>query len=207
MEQMGTAAAKATILLADNDTEWLRQQQDAFVEAGFNVLTAGGPSEAEKVLESENVDAVVLDIRLENDDDDKDVSGLSLAEKTAPEVGKVITTRFSTDMTTGQSFKSRIGTGSPFVRYVDKSEGIPAIVAAAKKVVGFSFFYRHGWEELMAARETQARRKRFAPAMLALLLLALGAGVMAVYSEDLRWLIGTVVLAILSLLTIGKSIE
>lgn len=206
MAQTGAATAKATVLLADNDAEWLRQQKEAFVSQGFNVLTAEGPEEAEMVLSSGNIDAVVLDIRLENDDDDKDVSGLSLMERTAPEVGKVITTKFPTDMSTGKTFKSSIKPQSPFVRYVDKSEGIPAIVAAVKKVVGFSFFSRHGWDEFVDARQALERRRQFAPVVLALLVLAIGAGVMAVYQEDMRWLIGTIVLAVLSLLSINKSI-
>jgi CheY-like chemotaxis protein len=205
MSQTGAAMAKATILLADNDPEWLRQQKEAFVSEGFNVLTAEGPSEAEMVLNSGHVDAVVLDIRLENDDDDKDVSGLSLME-TAPEVGKVITTTFPIDMRTGKTFKSSIKTHSPFVRYVDKSDGIPAIVAAAKRVVGFSFFSRHGWDEFMAARHALARERQFTPAVLALLVLVLGTGVTAVYTANMRWLIGTILLAVLSLLFISKSI-
>ncbi|HEV7903678.1 MAG TPA: hypothetical protein VGO96_07545 [Pyrinomonadaceae bacterium] len=206
MAQAGAAAARATILIADNDAEWLRLQKEAFLSEGFNVLTAEGPSEVEMVLSSGDVDAVVLDIRLENDDDDKDVSGLSLVEKTAPEVGKVITTKYPIDMTTGQTFKSSIKHKSPFVRYVDKREGIPAIVAAAKKVVGVSFISRHGWEEIMAARLTLARRRQFTLLVLPLLLLALGAGVMAVYTANLQWLIGTIVLAVVSLFTMRNSI-
>ena len=181
-------------------------QKEAFVSEGFNVLTADGPSEAERVLNlnSGNVDAVVLDIRLEDDEDDKDVSGLGLIVKTAPEVGKVITTRFPDDMTTGKTFESRIGTQYPFVRYVDKTEGIPAIIAAVKKVVGFSFFSRYGWDEFMATRQAVARRRKFAPVVLVLLLLALGAGVLAVYTESLRWLILTIIMAIPNLFLISK---
>lgn len=205
MSQTGATLTRATVLLADNDPVWLRQQEDAFVSAGFNVITANDPEEAELVLASGSVDAAVLDIRLQNDEDERDTSGLSLLE-VAPEVGKVITTTYPIDVSTGKNFRNSIKTQSPIVRYVDKTDGIPAIVAAAKRVVGFSFFARHGWDHFVAGQHALARERRFTPAVLAVLIMALGTGVAAVAFEDMHWLIGTVLLALLSLVLISKSI-
>src|ERR1051325_4129627 len=95
---VAAAAYEATVLVAENDDETLRQQKEALAEEGFRVLTANNADEARKVLqdEQENVDVMLLDIRLKDNNKVADTSGLDLAEEAAPGVAKVLTTAWPT---------------------------------------------------------------------------------------------------------------
>src|SRR5581483_3228646 len=68
-------------LIADNDPEYLRSTKDLFEENGYAVEVATNPEEAEGRLISGEVDLAILDIRLRDDTDPKDVSGLKIAGK------------------------------------------------------------------------------------------------------------------------------
>ena len=208
MNQTGSARARATVLLADNDAEFLKLQEKAFESEGFNVLTAVKPADAAEVLKARNVNAFVCDIRLEDDNDDKDISGLELAEKAPPVVGRVITTKFPHDVATGELFKDRIGRESPVLRYVDKSRGIPAIVEAAKKVTVFSMLMQNEdavWDVFIG--ESRARRRTTTVVCITLLLLALGSGLLAASTGNVKFLFGTITLAVLTVVVIGRSAE
>ena len=162
-------------------------------------------SEANQVLRDEHVDTVVWDIRLENDNDDKDVSGLEASHKTPPGVGKVITTNFAVDVATGREFRDMIPTHSPFVSYVDKHAGIPAILAAAKEVTAFSLISRNGaalWDLVSASQSASSRQTQ--TWLVVVLLLALGFGVTAALTGYVGWLFLTVALAIFAVVLIGK---
>jgi CheY-like chemotaxis protein len=58
----------ATILVVDDDPDFLEQMKVQLEAAGFRVLPAGGEREAEAVLARENVDLAVVDLMLENAD-------------------------------------------------------------------------------------------------------------------------------------------
>ena len=208
-EAGSTARARTTILIADNDPEWLSLQKEALIKEGFQVRTAAKPAEAEHLLKSEKIDAAIFDIRLEDDNDDKDVSGLEVAERTPPSVGKVITTNFPYDMDTDQTFKERIGPESPVLSYVEKKEGIPAIVAALNKVAFFSVLSRSGpglWD-LVSGPSSHARARQSTRIAIILLLLALAFGMLAVWTGVMAWLFGTLVLAMGTVIFVGWAIE
>lgn len=57
-----------TILVVDDDADFLEQMQVQLTRAGFKVLTAGGQREARAILGSHEVDAAVVDLMLENAD-------------------------------------------------------------------------------------------------------------------------------------------
>ena len=54
------------------------------------------PGEARNILEQGGIDLAIVDLRLLNDGDEKDISGLTLARETARSVPKIILTRFAT---------------------------------------------------------------------------------------------------------------
>ncbi len=83
------------ILFADNDL-FFRATRAAYLErAGHFVLHASTPAEAEELLRGTYIHVAVMDIRLVDDDDDADVSGLKLV--THPgfrRIAKVVLTGF-----------------------------------------------------------------------------------------------------------------
>ena len=84
--------AKATILFADNDVDFLQTRTEFLLESGYQVIPASTPDEVIKKLELGNIDLAVLDIRLTNDDDERDKSGLQVAVEIAQAVPKIILT-------------------------------------------------------------------------------------------------------------------
>jgi DNA-binding NtrC family response regulator len=105
--------ARAKILLADNDPAFLDTRSEYLEREGYTVIRAASPSKARDKLVNEKPDLAILDIRLENDDDEKDISGLLLAQ----EIGRLVPVLLLT--------------GYPSVEYVrqalkPQSDGLPA---------------------------------------------------------------------------------
>ncbi|NLI24677.1 MAG: response regulator [Bacteroidales bacterium] len=83
-------APQKTILLADDDPDYLFQLSFYLQKAGFRVLPAGSQKEAEKILEAEKPDLAIFDLMMENED-----SGFILSHKMKkkyPEVPVIIAT-------------------------------------------------------------------------------------------------------------------
>lgn len=85
------------ILLADNQEEDRVTWQRVLTNAGYDVRLARSPEEAHKLLQSTRIDLAIIDLRLVDDDDEKDVSGLILAKERAyRHIPKIILTAFDT---------------------------------------------------------------------------------------------------------------
>jgi DNA-binding response OmpR family regulator len=89
-----------TILLVDDDYDYLFQQKIHLESWGFNVVTAETQAEAEEVLDRMKPDLAILDLMMETDD-----SGFILAWKIKrkyPDTRVIISTAVSAE--TGMSF-------------------------------------------------------------------------------------------------------
>ncbi len=84
---------KLTILLADDDPDFLALRAEYLEAAGYRVLTASNPDAAKTLLENAYVHLALLDLRLDTGDD-MDKSGLMLAKSTARSVVKVMITAY-----------------------------------------------------------------------------------------------------------------
>ena len=86
--------AQMCILIADND-DGMRQALVEFLqEEGYATLESSRPNEARRLLREGNVDVAVLDVRLLDDNDPFDLSGVEVACNSVPEIPKVLVTRF-----------------------------------------------------------------------------------------------------------------
>jgi two-component system, OmpR family, response regulator MprA len=65
---MTNATSKPTILLVDDDDDFLFQQRVQLEAAGFAVLAARGQREAEELLARQRPDLAVLDVMMEHPD-------------------------------------------------------------------------------------------------------------------------------------------
>lgn len=91
---------KKTILIVDDDIDYLFQLKSVIQGFGFDVVTATGQKEAEEILENLQPDLAILDLMMENDD-----SGFILSYKMKrkfPDVPVIIATAVSAE--TGISF-------------------------------------------------------------------------------------------------------
>ena len=62
------ATEKPTVLLVDDDEDFLFQQRLQLEKAGFDVIAAQGRAEAEEILSRRRPDVAVLDVMMENPD-------------------------------------------------------------------------------------------------------------------------------------------
>lgn len=91
---------KTTILLADDDVDYLFQMKLHLQQSGYKVITAESQREAEELLQSVQPDLAIFDLMMETED-----SGFILCYKTRrkyPEVPIIIATAVASE--TGVSF-------------------------------------------------------------------------------------------------------
>lgn len=173
---------KATILFADNNPDFLATRQEFLEQQGYHVIPVLNTEAARSELAGRNVSLAILDIRLEDDEDEKDMSGLALAKADAyRNIPKIILTGFPSYDVVREALRQGPGGLSPALAFLEKKEGREAMLIAVKRA-------------LVASRRQWQSHLSFG---LLLLLGALLTGVIAIIYGDPRWLIGTVVLAIL----------
>lgn len=151
----------AYILFADNDPDFLQTRCEYLELAGHGIVTAQNPTEAKAILSLGGIDLAVLDIRLKDDDDEKDTSGLILAREVGFAVPKIILTGFPSVEAARFALGARLDGLPPAVDFIDKREGPQALVEAIEKALVSlptrvqDVFIVHGQDDV--ARETVAR--------------------------------------------------
>jgi response regulator RpfG family c-di-GMP phosphodiesterase len=130
---------RVTVLIVDNDRQFLSSYKEFLEIEGFSVITAHNAAEARKALNGNDVDLAILDIRLANDDDEEDVSGLALAKAPAyHSIPKIILTAFPTPTITMEALKQETGSMSPnIVDFLSKSDGPDAMIASVKHALTY----------------------------------------------------------------------
>jgi CheY-like chemotaxis protein len=124
-----------TVLLADNNRYFLETRAEFLTQAGYDVITALTLQEAERVLGEGRVQGAILDMRLENDDDPKDESGLALAKKSDYRlIPKILLTRYPTYEIVREALSAANAGLPPAVDFVAKQEGPEALISALKRL-------------------------------------------------------------------------
>jgi CheY-like chemotaxis protein len=119
---------KAIILFADNDSRFLKIRKEFLDEEGYQVVTATNPVDARKILEKGKVDIAILDIRMIEDRDERDLSGLILAKETARNIPKIILTGFPTWDAVRDALGIDLNGLPPAVDFIWKGEGPEAML-------------------------------------------------------------------------------
>jgi len=179
------------VLVVDDDAEFLNGATEILTQTGYQVVTANNAIEARKELEQGNADVAVVDIALSTDK--KDITGLILVQTLAPSMPKVVVTANPTLETLEALREVDRESGIAALRLVGKGEGLGAVVAAVE-----------GALSSQVSKESFLRLDR-ATIGLVCLLSALGFGIVATYTINVRWLLATVTLVILAVFFTGKS--
>jgi len=144
---------KKRVLYADNDHDYLDARSEFLEIEGYEVLKAYSPEEAEMLFARENIHLAILDIRLVDDKDEGDISGVLLAkDERFQRVPKIFATGFPTFEAVREAYGSMIG-GEPYAHaFLAKKEGpkvlTDAVNSAFEKVVGINWNLRIVWDEL-----------------------------------------------------------
>jgi len=119
-----------TILFADNQPKFVKVRKEFLEDRGFKVVAATSPSEAWKSVRHQRPDLAVIDIRLTDDDDENDISGIILAKEMDPAIPKIILTGFPTWELVNESLGPQVE-GLPIaVDFISKREGPDVLLRA-----------------------------------------------------------------------------
>ncbi|MBM3272525.1 response regulator [Candidatus Kaiserbacteria bacterium] len=121
------------ILLADNDPEFLNTCAEFLVSAGYKVVKAPDLEGARRVLEESWVHLAILDLRLINDEDEKDMSGLVLASESTSPVPKIMLTKYQTWEAVRESLGPVIRDTPPAAGFVAKQEGLEELLRCVRR--------------------------------------------------------------------------
>jgi two-component system KDP operon response regulator KdpE len=127
--------SKAVILLADDD-QWYRESLRQLLELeDYRVIEAASPEEAREKLETEHLDLALLDLRFTDHENERDISGLTMARLAATRhVRCIIITAYDTAETVRRALRSR--GGEPLAEdYVPKSDDPQAVLDAIEVVL------------------------------------------------------------------------
>lgn len=173
------------ILLADNDPEFLRTREEILEAQGYDVIPASGYEEAERLLQSTPIDLAIVDLRLRDDTDEADLSGLALIKRVAPEVPKILLTAFPSYDIARKALK-QIFDEVPFaVDFVAKQEGVDTLLQRVALVI-----------EKYVLQEEKKRRQRRIALMVILGLLVIGGLTILLWEYGLKGVLIAVLTAI-----------
>lgn len=102
---------KWTVLIVDDDHDYLNQMELQFSSRNYSVVTADRREEAEKILETLKPDIAVLDLMMENTDDGFLLS--YLLKKKYPDVPVILVTAVTSE--TGYEFDQKLS-GSSWIK-------------------------------------------------------------------------------------------
>jgi CheY-like chemotaxis protein len=124
-----------TILFADNDLDFLETRQTFLENAGYHVIPATSRDEARAILEKQKIDIAIIDVRLINDKDKNDQSGLELAESVAPSVPKIILSDHYEPHLIKKALMPQLGGLHIALDFVDKDDGMQAMLTSIRRVL------------------------------------------------------------------------
>jgi PleD family two-component response regulator len=85
---------RARILIVDNDQDFRESLLDWLEIGGFHVYEASTADEAQAVLNQKEIDLILVDVRLADDDDPEDLSGLHFCQVVDPTISKLVLTGY-----------------------------------------------------------------------------------------------------------------
>lgn len=143
----------ATILLADDDRDFIKLHKPQLEKADYKVITATNPEKARQIIESGQVDLAILDIHMRGSL--KDLSGLEIARDTNRSIPKIIMTGKPTWNKAKMALEPPSGELPLAAAIVDKADGSEALLSAIRKVLKPRVFIIHGHDE--GAKQSVAR--------------------------------------------------
>lgn len=139
------------ILIADNDQGYRSSISQMLSSNGYYVQSASTAEEANRLIRTKNIDLALIEIRLRDQDDEKDLSGLEVARNaTEFSIPSIILTAFPTAELARVALRAR--GDSPIARdMITKMQGPEAVLDAIKKIE----------EEITTTKRTRIRSLEF----------------------------------------------
>lgn len=149
------------ILLADNDQIFLSNRKRFLEEQGYRVFPAANAVEARKILEQGRIDLAILDMRLEDNKNEKDISGLRVAKETDRAIPKIILTSFPTYEAVRDVMGDVLDGLPAALDFVAKQEGLDVFLRAVRKALqSIERSFRTTQDEIATQLNEDYRRAR-----------------------------------------------
>ncbi len=133
------------VLFVDNDPDFLDTRAEFLENAGYRVMKAYTLEQARQLLADARVHLIILDIRMVNEDDEKDTSGLTLAKDPAYRpLPKIILTGYPSYKYVREVLGPALEGLPPAVDFLAKDEGPGAMIQAAARA--FAQHVRLNWD-------------------------------------------------------------
>lgn len=140
------------ILFADNKLDFLRTRAE-FLQMHYEVLKASSPGEVAYLLRDDWIHLMIVDIRLINDNDKQDISGLLLAKKEQfRSIPKIILTAYPTYEHVREALGPALDGLPPAVEFLAKDEGADAMLRAVERVL--AQHVRINWDLVIHSNES-----------------------------------------------------
>lgn len=149
----GEDAMHKKLLLVDNDTDYLGTLADFLETMGHEVYRAESIERAQLLLEHLWVHVMIIDIRLRDDHDDRDESGLLLARQMAyASIPKIMLTRYPSIEAVRRALGHTLRGLPPAIDFIDKRDSNPqslldAIDGALTQHERLNFALRIAWDQ------------------------------------------------------------
>jgi DNA-binding response OmpR family regulator len=133
------------VLFMDNKPDFLEVQSKLLEQAGYQVLRAPTLEDAEKELKEKRIHLAILDIRMLDEDDEQDISGLVLAQ--TPEyrsVPKIVLTAYPSYEYVREALGPDEEGFPSAIHFLAKNEGPHALLQAVEQA--FSQYVHINWD-------------------------------------------------------------
>ncbi len=133
------------ILFMDNVRDFLEVQSKLLEQAGYQVSRALTLEDAEKELREKRIHLAIFDIRMLDENDEQDISGLLLAQKEEYRpLPKIILTAYPSYEYVREALGLTPEGLPPAVNFLDKDEGPGALIQAVEQA--FGQYVRINWD-------------------------------------------------------------
>ncbi len=133
-----------TILFVDNDTHFLKTRCEYLKNAGYTMIAASCIEDAWNAIDGGHIDLMITDIRLRDDDDDKDISGILLSKKAPRDIPKIIITNFPNTKNTVEALKPQSDGKALAVDFLEKQHGPEPMLQSIKEAI--SQYSQMNWD-------------------------------------------------------------
>jgi len=124
------------ILLIDNDPNYLATVREWLSLNDYHVYTASNLNDAKHILDTTSIQLIVTDLRVTDDSEERDLSGLHFARSIAPLIPKIILTGYPSFDTMREALKvdQHIDVLPAAVDFVSKSGGLEKLAEIVREV-------------------------------------------------------------------------
>jgi len=132
------------ILIVDNSKDYLSSESAFLKRHGFSVYEAENKSEALRVLSDYKIDLIIIDVRLNNDADPEDRSGIDFAIDIGyKNIPKILITGFPDFKTVREALSFRFNQYPIAVNFISKQENRESLVSAINSALNDKDIYNN----------------------------------------------------------------